>query len=568
MPSFGGERLKGAHSLEFSLSALLGLVTLAALVPFMVLGASTMYVWDRNARTEEINNISHHAAALVQAVDRELRGHIETAEALSESRSLRRGDYQSFWEHAEAVAVRAGGHFILIDRSAQQVVNTRRPIGTPLPKTANPAAISQVLEAREAKVGNLGIGAVAQEMLFAVRVPVEIDGEIRYVLSYVPRASAIFDVMHQTFLPEGWFASVIDGNARIVARSHRHDDFFGKQASSAFIASLQGRVGVVTSIDLEGRESLTAYQTATLSDWKIIVWAPKALLEEPVSRVLYLVMGLSAMALLASLLAAYLAGWLIRAPTVQLLQTADGLGQGKAFGYRPSLMREANILGSALDEAARTIETRETALAEREAHTRFILKELSHRSKNLLAVIQAMANQSARSASSLSDFMSRFRERVAGLARSHDLLVKDDWSSVPIRDLILIQLEPFVDTSGDRIVMQGPLLLLKPVAAQNLGLALHELATNSVKHGSLSVPSGQVQVTWGIDQCESGVERVRVHWREVGGPPCLDPAGNTGFGHTILSKVAPSSLLGEATMNWAPDGFEWVLDVPAEDARG
>ncbi len=557
------KRLKGGRILELPLSVLLGLVTLAALAPFMLLSAYTIYAWDRDARTAEINNLSTHADALMKAVDRELKGHIETAEAVSEARSLHGGDYELFWEHAEAVARHAGGHFILMDRFSQQLVNTRSKRGAPLPKTANPQAVLEVFRSAEVKVGNLGVGAVAQQILFSVRVPVEIDGEIKYVLSYVPRPQSIIDVAHETFRPKGWFAAVIDGNGRIVARSHRHDDFFGKPVAAGLLNSIKGRSGVISTVDLEGREVFASYQ-ASRSNWMVVVWAARALLDEPASRALRLLLLLLTAALAASLLAAYLAGRSIHAPTQRLLEAAHGLAQGKMVGYRPSLMREANIVGGALDEAARTIKVREEALAEREAHTRFVLKELSHRSKNLLAVILAMASQSGRTASSLSGFLSRFRQRVAGLARSHDLLVKEDWSSVSIADLARIQLDPFVDASSDKVTVSGPRLMLKPEAAQNLGLAFHELATNSVKHGSLSSPSGRVRIEWEANRQDSGDERVQVRWRELSGPPCHDPQEKSGFGHVILSRIVPLSLHGNAKLLWEPDGFQWLLDAPAE----
>jgi two-component sensor histidine kinase len=564
MTSYVGEKLNRGHSWDFSLAALLGLFTLAALLPFLAFGAYATYVSDRNARLAEISNLSVHASALMQAVDRELRGHIETAEAISEARSLRRRNYDEFWEHAEAVAARAGGHFILIDHTNQQLVNTRSPRGSALPKTANAASVAQVFASGEATVGNLGVGAVAQQVLFSVRVPVVIDGKINYVLSYVPRSSAIFDVVRQTFRPEGWSAVVIDGNGRIAARSDRHNEFFGKQMAPEFIKSLQDRAGLLASTGVDGVESLTAYYASGLSDWKVVVWAPKALLEQSASRNLRLLLLLTMGALAASLLAAYLAGRLIRTPTRQLLEAAHGLSQSKVTTFRPSLMREANFVGRALDQAARTIKARDAALAEREAHLNFVIKELSHRSKNLLAVVQALASQSARSTGNIATFVTRFKERLAGIARSHNLLVTGDWSSVPIADLVRSQLEPFVSLSESRVTIRGPLLLLKPEAAQSLGLAFHELATNAIKHGSLSVSSGQVWIEWDTRTEGGGEERVRVQWREIGGPECVDPKGSNGFGHTILTKVVPSGLHGSAELKWKPEGFEWVLEAPAK----
>lgn len=197
----------------------------------------------------------------------------------------------------------------------------------------------------------------------------------------------------------------------------------------------------------------------------------------------------------------------------------------------------------------------------REEHTRFIMRELSHRSKNLLAVIQAMGRQTARTSRNLEDFHSRFNARIAGLARSHDLLVKQDWHGVPVTELVQGQLAPFIDRTEEQLRYAGPALLLKPEAAQNIGLALHELATNASKHGALSSPKGRIEIHWELSN-QSGQRRFRMTWCERGGPPVKPPA-DRGFGRTVVEVMVGRALDGEAHINWHPEGLEWHLDVPA-----
>ncbi len=197
----------------------------------------------------------------------------------------------------------------------------------------------------------------------------------------------------------------------------------------------------------------------------------------------------------------------------------------------------------------------------REDHTRFIMRELSHRSKNLLAVIQAMARQTARTSRDIQDFNGRFNARLAGLAQSHDLLVNQDWRGVPVMELVRAQLSPFVDLSEDRLVLLGPSVTLKPEAAQNIGLALHELATNASKHGALSTPGGRIEIGWEIETRE-GNRRFRMNWRESGGPDVAVPL-ERGFGSTVVEAMVSRALDGEARLEWKPHGIEWHLNVPA-----
>lgn len=197
----------------------------------------------------------------------------------------------------------------------------------------------------------------------------------------------------------------------------------------------------------------------------------------------------------------------------------------------------------------------------REEHTRFIMRELSHRSKNLLAIIQAMARQTVRTSRDLTDFQERFTARVRGLSQSHDLLVKRDWRGVPVSELVRTHLLPFVDRSEQGLIISGPSLSLKPEAAQNIGLALHELATNASKHGALSSPSGRIEVRWELAESE-GERRFRMVWQETGGPEVETPS-QRGFGHTVVEAMVGRALEGEAHIDWQKDGLVWKLDIPA-----
>lgn len=197
-----------------------------------------------------------------------------------------------------------------------------------------------------------------------------------------------------------------------------------------------------------------------------------------------------------------------------------------------------------------------------EEHTTLLMREVTHRSKNLLAVIQAMARQSKVGSKTVADFEARFSGRLQALAASHDLLVQRDWHGVSVGELVKSQLGHYLDAHASQIEISGPEVIVTPEAAQNIGLAVHELSTNAAKYGALSVPRGQVRVRWRCTSSGSDGPRFRMLWIEDGGPTVATPS-HKGFGQVVMEQLAARALHGEASLDFRPDGVRWSLDIPA-----
>jgi two-component sensor histidine kinase len=189
-----------------------------------------------------------------------------------------------------------------------------------------------------------------------------------------------------------------------------------------------------------------------------------------------------------------------------------------------------------------------------------LMREIAHRSKNLLAVIQAMARQTATAGGTAKDFENRFTARLESLAGSQDLLVMQDWHGASLRELAQSQLVHYADLIGRRILVDGPNVMLKPEAAQNIGLALHELSTNAAKYGALSNFDGKVHLNWTV-VTDGDEPLLRMSWRETGGPEVTPPA-REGFGHKVLKRIAAHALEGKVTLDFAPEGLVWKLEIP------
>jgi PAS domain S-box-containing protein len=208
-------------------------------------------------------------------------------------------------------------------------------------------------------------------------------------------------------------------------------------------------------------------------------------------------------------------------------------------------------------------------ISERKANEdqlRLLLRELTHRCKNLLAVIHAIARQTASRTRSIDDFLNRFSARLAAIGASHDLLIADDWQGASLRTLIEQQLAELSDRFGEQIAIEGEDVMLKPEAVQNLGLALHELATNAEKYGSLSDPHGQVSIKW--EFCEQA-SKLRLVWEERGGPK-VTPPERSGFGRAMIETVVGKALEGDVSLSFPPKGVRCVIVIPSAQvaARG
>jgi PAS domain S-box-containing protein len=197
-----------------------------------------------------------------------------------------------------------------------------------------------------------------------------------------------------------------------------------------------------------------------------------------------------------------------------------------------------------------------------EEQKKLLMAEVNHRSKNLLAVVQAIVYQSARSADP-STFARNLADRLQGLSASQDLLVKSDWRGIEIQRLVHAQLYHFKDLIGTRILIDGTAERLTAAAAQAVGMALHELATNAAKYGSLSVSEGRVRVSWGLSK-ESEPLFI-MQWAEERGPKVSAPT-RKGFGSLVMASIVESALGGKVEIDYPESGLVWKLRAPATDS--
>src|SRR5262245_53893051 len=195
-----------------------------------------------------------------------------------------------------------------------------------------------------------------------------------------------------------------------------------------------------------------------------------------------------------------------------------------------------------------------------------LAREVTHRSKNLLAVVVSLANQIARQSGSVEEFRGHLAARLHALGRSKDLLIAGEWKGADLAELVRTQLRPFVDPGSSRLTLEGPPLFLHADAVRNLGLALHELATNAAKYGALTVDEGTITVQWRLRGGERGTV-LELSWAELAGC-CTRSTERDGFGSLVLTVLVPRAVGGSAALEFTEKGLRWSLRAPLRQVMG
>jgi two-component sensor histidine kinase len=224
------------------------------------------------------------------------------------------------------------------------------------------------------------------------------------------------------------------------------------------------------------------------------------------------------------------------------------------------LQNFANLLAAAIDRLQAEAELKRAA-----ERTSILLGELQHRVRNMLLNVRALARRTVKSSGSLEDFAQAFDARLLALGRTHDLLTRGAAISIRLEDILRQELKAHGADHGRRVLLSGPDIRLPPKAAQALGMAFHELATNASKHGALRHEGAEVRVSWQMVADENEND-VLIHWRETG-VPIERPPERRGFGSETLEQSLPYMLGGEANVTFQVDGVEWTIRFPQPSDR-
>lgn len=535
-----------------SIGFFLSLLIAATIIPALGISGFLLKRNDLAQRQITTTLASAMAGSIAEAVDRDISGMITTLRIMSTTPALTAGDMPAFYSRAKTALAGTNINLVLLDENYQQLMDTAVAWGTPLGPSPNPSLAEAALSSRAATVSGLFFGVMSQKWIYNVMLPLLSEGQPKRLLVMTQDAQTMEDALSlrlsQHLLLGGWNAALLDRDNIII--SYTGGDF---ETGKPFFLPV---TNTVSSGTMWGRRNnkeeafLTVVDESVYSGWKVVVWAPVSVIEAPMRRTLWLLLAGSLVVIAIGTGAAIYVGRKIARPVRRLAIDARRLGAGEPVTAINYPIAEVATVSIALAEAAKNRKQTETEV-------RLLMREVAHRAKNQLTVVSSMAKQTARHARSLPAFLDSFQKRLYGLARSTDLLIEGGVAGVELRQLVSAQIEPFQPDDPERLELRGPLFRLSNQAAQTIGLAIHELATNASKYGAFSTNEGSLSVSWAIEG-----DMLMLRWAEDMHQLRRRLSPRRGFGTEIIERMVGGTLDAEIERNFLPRGLECIFRIP------
>lgn len=514
---------------NWSIRTRITLLVLALAAPLNLLAIGVIWELARQEHATRYSELQYAARTVASGLDAYLSRHIALAEALAKSPALLDDDLSLFRNEAERAFPDTSETWLLVaDLKGKQIMNLLARPRQPLPfrSLEGRTVQARALDLRSRIISGIYRGPLSNTFIATVEIPVFRNNQPFRELAVTINAHEFLRLLGSNTLPQGWLVGIADTSGRYVARSEMHDEAVGQPVSVGWRATL-GREGITEFVSRDGDRLVNANATSALGGWTVGVAAKRHVIDAPVDRLIVMTSLLGAIVSLFSLGVAWIIARSITAPMQEVAGKASALVRGEHVNINSSVP-ELNEVWNAL---CRAVEERNRY----EGHQGFLVQELTHRVKNTLSIVQAIAHLTLRAAAN-PEALSAFSARLASLGRAHELLTSTSWRGATIREIVVKATLPFAASADRTVDVSGPTVELSPQASVALSLMLHELATNAAKYGALSTSEGRVQVTWNVTEAPDG-KFVEILWSEHGGPPVQKPT-QQGFGSRLLALSA------------------------------
>ncbi|MGY8679196.1 sensor histidine kinase [Bradyrhizobium sp. UFLA05-153] len=485
------------------------------MLPLIVFAVGIVFYNYAQDRSDANRRVLETVRSIRLVLDAEVQRMTGGLQVLALTDALRSGDFQGFRRIASGFLDQYGkdGVVLVSDRQGRLLFSSVTEDTADLPQRNNTEIVEKVFATRLPQYSDLFRGAIKQRQVVTVEVPVLRDGEVIYALTFSPPLDIFQTLVEKQRPDEHWTVSLLDSKGIVFARAPNLGDTFGKRATSSLYDEMfrKGEASL-SAVSLDNVPLSAAYTRSRLTGWTVAAGVAESSLVAPLWRNIAITSLIGGVLLLTG-------------------------------------------LGFALRMAA--------TIARGEMLHNLLIEELNHRVKNTLALMQAIAVQSFRSASR--DERTKFEGRLGALAEAHNLLSQEKWQGSDLKEVVARALDPFLLNNPDRIRMNGPAVPLSPRLAVVLSMIVHEMATNAAKYGALSNETGTVALDWEVTAVMPK-PRLRLIWTERGGPPVSAPV-QRGFGSRLIERSARDQLGGEATVDFLPRGVVYTISC-ALDGRG
>ncbi|MFZ2155261.1 MAG: sensor histidine kinase [Bradyrhizobium sp.] len=499
---------------KLSLPVRLALLVAGTTLPLIIFAVGIVFNNYEQDRRDAKRRVIETVRSIRLVLDAEMQRMTGGLQVLSLTNALRDRDFGGFRRIADGFLEQYGknGVVLVADREGRQVFSSVTADTANLPPRNNRAIVDKVFATRSPQYSNLFIGAVKQQLIVTVEVPMVRDGEVLYDISFSPPAEIFQAIIEKQRPSRDWTISIFDGDGVNFARVPNPQETVGKRASpTLYDAMFRAPEATLQTVSLEGVPLITSYARSSLTGWTVAAGIAESSLVGPLWRNLAITSLIGGILLLI----------------------------GLAFAVRMA-----------------------TAIARGEMLHDLLIEELNHRVKNTLAILQSIATQTFRSASRAE--REKFEGRLGALAEAHNLLSQEKWQGSELRGVIGRVLQPYLLNTPERLRMSGPDVPLSPRLSVVLSMILHEIATNAAKYGALSNDTGKVELDWEVI-AEDVKPQLRLIWTESGGPPVTAPE-QSGFGSRLIERSARDQLGGEATVDFLPHGVVYTVTCTLEDA--
>lgn len=500
---------------KLTLPVRLALLVTGTMLPLIVFAVGIVFYNYKQDRSDATRRVLENVRSMRLVLDSEVQRMTGGLQVLALTNALRNDDFQNFRRIALGFVEQygKGGLVLISDREGRLLFSSATEDTGSLPPRGNLETIERVFARKTPQYSDLFIGAINGRQELTVEVPVFRDGEVIYDLSFSPPISIFQGLVEKQRPDQVWTVSLLDTKSVVFARVPNPSEMIGKRASGVLKdAMTRTSEAALSSVSLDGVALSSAFTRSSLTGWTVVAGVPESSLIAPLWR------NIAITSLIGGIL----------------------LLTGLTFAVRMA-----------------------TTIARGEMLHNLLIDELNHRVKNTLALMQAIAVQTFRSASR--DERMKFEGRLGALAEAHNLLSQEKWAGSELREVIARALEPFLMNGPDRIRMAGPAVPLSPRLAVVLSMIVHEIATNAAKYGALSNETGRVTLDWEI-LADAPKPRLRLVWTETGGPPVTAPV-QRGFGSRLIERSARDQLGGEATVDFLPRGVVCTVVCALDETR-